>query len=75
MTRKPIQLVLGNDYRLYALCNDGTIWFRAAGAKEWLGIESPPQPEPSGKPLTSGEVREQMLRERHGVYYDRSGEL
>ena len=71
MTRKPIQIVLGNDYRLYALCDDATIWFRAAGGKEWIQIEAIPQT----KPPTSKEVRREMLLERHGVYEDREGQL
>lgn len=53
--RKTIQLEavsLGRDQGvMFALCNDGTIWFQRMGtgdSEPWEKIDEPPQPDPCG---------------------------
>lgn len=43
MTRKPISLTVATNGCLYAICDDGTIWFRAPPRTDWVRIEGIPQ--------------------------------
>jgi hypothetical protein len=45
VTRKPIQIAIAPNGCLYAVCDDGTIWFRHPPIKDWIQIENIPQPD------------------------------
>lgn len=57
MTRKPVQIA-GDHTRLFALCDDGTIWYlsNSMAYRNWIACEPIPQPDdelPEEPPCTS----------------------
>ena len=42
--RKIVQVTCYGETGLVALCNDGTLWSKSPGTRNWFNLGTPPQP-------------------------------
>jgi hypothetical protein len=61
MSRKIIQILINDDNCVYALCDDGTVWFESFENEVWLACPPIPQGDvkPSAKPEPESEGDEE----------------
>ena len=58
MKRQVIQIIGDSGVRIYALCDDGTIWWTTPFSEEWHQMKDVPQPVP----LSAEQVVERRKR-------------